>query len=139
MVPRLIYGDGSFVRIDIVNAKNITDLRDYNVFLTYHEGSFKVEGLKKTLTIEDQILESWNTLPGFLIPLGLGLGFAIPSIISVFLASRQDKNHRIERLNILLDEIIEVFKKGAINEMKFNILNRKISFYMSLLSVKDKT
>lgn len=49
----------------------------------------------------------------------------------------QNKEQCLKRLDEVQREITELFRKGELDEWKYEVLNKKISVYLSSLQVKD--
>jgi hypothetical protein len=159
-LPRLVNGDGSFIKILIVNAKKIMDYTHYNVYVTYDQGSVKVGAVKRILTLQQQLNEfstsGWTSVIFLLVAT---ITTALPPIIAILVrlvrrrragrisyitkyikiidstynTFKENKQECLKQLNELQNEINHLFIKGTINEMKYTILNTKISIYLSRL------
>jgi hypothetical protein len=159
-VPRLAVGEGSMIKIIILSEFQI-DYSQYNVYAAYDEGSIKVEGLKKTLTVEDIMDELYNFWKGwgtFLILMYIAIAFivfVIYLVIKVSITKRklywinymkiidyvystfhQNNDQCLKRLDEIQKEITELFKKGELDEWNYDVLNKKISVCISLLEPK---
>jgi hypothetical protein len=160
-IPRFVNGDGSVVRVVILTAEKITDYSNYKVYATYNQGSIKVEALKEQLNINfvqlpyhlTEFSQKWS---GFALLLSFALGVLIPLIVytitsrlsqrliaitkytkiidSIYNTLYQNKQECLKRLDEFHAEITQEFKKGNINDKKYDIYSKKISIYVSKLT-----
>jgi hypothetical protein len=160
LIPRLVNGEGSMIRTIIFGVNKNIDYTRYNVYATYDEGSIKVEGLNKELTLEEGyagFLEKWG---GFIVLILLALFSITPLITSLIRKRRysrtlylrtymtiiksvydnchQDREQCLKHLESLQSEVMQLFKNGTITQPKFNILTQQISSYISSLKHGNK-
>jgi hypothetical protein len=157
-LPRLVNGEGSVIKIVIIAASNIVNYKNYNVYVAYEQGSIKVGAAKSEFTFEQLTNEffSGEGVGTFILTIILTIAtvsaFVIPCLItrrrtgrlsyltkyskvidSIYETLRQDKDECLRQLSEIQKEITQLFIRGKINEMKYTILNEKISIYLSRL------
>jgi hypothetical protein len=158
-VPRLVQGEGSIIKIVmLMNIKKTTEYDDYNIYVTYDEGSIRITP-SRTLSISRGFFDvygEWLPSIAFVVT---GIATSIPYLIIVFgrIGGKRHKVHILslikyvkiidsiystfqpnteqcsKRLYEIQKEITDLFKNGRMTEVNYKLLNKKISVYISAL------
>lgn len=69
--------------------------------------------------------------------LGIHLIKYMKIIDYAYLTFNKNKDQCLKRLDEIHKEVADLFNKGALDKWKYNLLNKKISVFLSLLAMKD--